>query len=708
MLRRVVLTILLQGLTLLWLGPACKASSLGAVVHVVPLDSSEGKTVRAHFIVIAPNPCPDFSGVCATGEDCMVHPTSSPFSGTKPTAGWCVRQWQKTISSNYNATVKLGSKVDFYVSLKAGPKLRPNTGRLNQPPYVALPPPLRARVNCPHHIPLSVKDLDGDKVRCRFARADRGECLNCSQHSFIELNEEKCMLAFTGEASVGQYSIVLMVEDISHVEGKPLSSIPVHLSLTVEEASSSCSAEPVATSQTPRQDATLYVLPYEKVDITVNFISELESVIEIAMVGPPALFRFGLKTTAGLSTMTMAWVRGQNKLAPLLPICFAANTNSLQSDPRCLWLYQKLKCSGTEMSLVLPVGTLKNINLGELQLNSPTCPVTYNNTHLTAHIPLAGCGTKKVHFGSELIYTNTLQSVRPYTVVSRLPSLILPLACRIPGLQVRGPQYKIIIPSERETFGAVAFRLEIYLPGEGPFSNLTRSPTFRHLRSRPSERVQRDVALFEPGNGNGPRGFHRSTGSKIDSLDLHVLSNCSVDRAELMVGKCMESETEDFVGANPILDQGCLAANSTLEIVTSTSNSRVYRLDMSTMKSQGTMMFVECTVYLCIATLPSQKCPDPCDNSTSNKTMTDKMITRSYTIRSGAISLVVTTAAPTITAAVATAAAAPAAPAAAVTSIADTTAVQKTTSSNAPEASAMTVGVILAAIHIYHQNIFLY
>ena len=49
------------------------------------------------------------------------------------------------------------------------------------------------------------------------------------------------MLSFSGEASAGQYSVMLMVEDLlpqsklsSNEDPKPLSSIPVYLSLTGE------------------------------------------------------------------------------------------------------------------------------------------------------------------------------------------------------------------------------------------------------------------------------------------------------------------------------------------------------------------------------------------------------------------------------------------------------------------------------------------
>ncbi|XP_033972776.1 uncharacterized protein LOC117471701 [Trematomus bernacchii] len=490
-------SVLLQVLTLILLGPACEASSLGLTVHVEPLESDGGNTVRAHFTAIAPNPCPALSGLCSDGEeDCLVYPTSLPLTGTKPNSGWCVRQWQKTVPSDYNATIDLGSNTQFFVSIKASPVIRANNGKLNQPAFVALPPPLRARVDCSQHFSLSVKDLDTDRVSCRFARADLGECVSCTEHSFIELDNSKCKLKFTGKAAAGQYFIYLMAEDriaipkISEViENKPLSAVPVHLSLTVEEWASSCSDVPVATGDTPNKDSMLFVLPYQQVNFTTDFTSKLESVSEIAVVGPPELFRVGFKSVGSVATMNMAWVRSENKLARLLPICFAVNTKSFQSEPRCVWLYQRemrtlpagteLTCEDTEMTLVLPLDSLSEINLEELQLNSPTCPVSYNSTHLTARISLSGCGTETLHAGSELVYTNTLQSVRPYTMVSRLPSLILPLACRIPKkVNVTGPNYEMSTPTEEEVFGQIRVWIELHFPGEGPCQNSQESRDF--------------------------------------------------------------------------------------------------------------------------------------------------------------------------------------------------------------------------------------
>lgn len=67
--------------------------------------------------------------------------------------------------------------------------------------------------------------------------------------------------------------------------------------------------------------------------------------------------------------------------------------NSLTSrmPPRAV-----LTCDETEMVLVLPVSSITNINLDELQLNSPSCQINYNTTHLVARISLNGCGTKIV------------------------------------------------------------------------------------------------------------------------------------------------------------------------------------------------------------------------------------------------------------------------------------------------------------------------
>ena len=174
------------------------------------------------------------------------------------------------------------------------------------------------------------------------------------------------------------------------------------------------------------------------------------------------------------------------------------------------------------------------------------------------------------HSGSELVYTNTLKSVRPYTKVSRQPSLILPLACRIPGVQATGPNYKISLPSETEMFGPLRIWIEVLMPGEGPMAEFTRTPKFRSLQLSP-ERSRREAESPSKSDTSTNSSSANSTdnssstsgavGSRITQLDLHVMSNCSIKRAEMIVSNCIESETEDFAESRPILRQGLVTIN---------------------------------------------------------------------------------------------------------------------------------------------------
>lgn len=292
----------------------------------------------------------------------------------------------------------------------------------------------------------------------------------------------------------------------------------------------------------------------------------------------------------------------------------------------------ELKCKERElqMSLVLPISFLENLHFSALQLNDPTCPVLYNSTHVTATFPLTGCGTKTMHLGSELLYTNTLRSINPNSTISRVATLVLPLACRIAAQQAKGPAFKISIPEEVKTFGAVSFWLEFHPPGKGPMADKTLLP---RLRGPPPARAAREI---------------RST-DLMDTLDLHVFSNCSLDRAELMVGRCVESETEDFRNSRPLLNQGCVSGNGTFEILTSTSTVRIFRLYLGSLGIKGDTMYVECVVHLCVTTKQTDRCSDPC-TGTPDPTIVDSVLTRSYAVRSGPVSLIKVTETSTTTA----------------------------------------------------------
>ncbi|XP_073709387.1 uncharacterized protein [Misgurnus anguillicaudatus] len=599
-----------------------KGSSLGASVNI-ELTQDGSQQLRAYYSVLFSLPCPALDQLCSE-VDCSALVNTSPLTGLLPSPGWCLHQWQKTIPKNHTFTLRLGVNEDVSLYTRADLSIRADTNSINRPPYIALLPPVRLRAGCSQVIPLSVMDLDGDYVRCRFRRNNLD--------AFLQLNEETCTLLYEGGASPGLYTVKIIVEDFpssANNKSNSFSTVSLQLTITVQN-DEGCPAVPEFTSVNPAASQLVNLLPFEDVHVNITVYSRVEELTEVSVIGPSGLFISAMTTTLNFRrSTTLSWVRGPDPTAQLISVCFVANTKSLQSDIRCLWLQQtltdplppgtELKCKERElqMSLVLPVSFLKNLHFSELQLNDPTCPVFYNSTHITTTFSLIGCGTKTLHLGSELLYTNTLRSVNPNSTITRAASLVLPLACRIPGQQAEGPRLKVSIPTELETFGAVSFWLEFHIPGKGPMAADTR-----HARLQPMH-MARDL----------------QRAGKMDMLDLHVFSNSSLARAELMVSRCVESESKDFLHTQPLLNQGCASGNGASEVLTSTPSVRIYRLYLSSLNIKGDTMYVECEVHLCAATRKTQRCADPCTKS-SERTLVDSILTHNYKIRSGPVSLI--------------------------------------------------------------------
>ncbi|KAL2088951.1 hypothetical protein ACEWY4_015850 [Coilia grayii] len=615
----------------------CNALPFTAIINIEPLDNNDVK-VRAHYGAIVPLPCPSLlHSVCNEGNSsCIAHIVPSPMQGKQPPPGWCVRQWQKIIPKQHSSNIHLGTSAGVVLSTRADLSIRKDKRKVNRPPFSALIPPIRVSAGCSRDIRLSTYDLDGDRVRCRYAQDKSGECHgNCPQHAFLLLDEASCTLRYTGGASVGQYYVKLMVEDfpvpIPHVQmdQEALSSNPVFLSITVEAEVADCAALPLFVDKTPAENTMFPVLPYEEVKFNVTVRSEAEAVLEMAVAGPPSLYISQLKDEQNSDkSSALSWVRDVNQLSRLLSICFTANTNSLQSEIRCIWLQQRpmndlpagteLNCSNTNMTLVLPVSSMADLPLDDLTLNDPSCPVFHNTTHVTAVFPLLGCGTKIVHAGSDLVYTNTLKSTGITSLITRRATLTLPLACRIKPQEAKGPRYKIAMPKEEKVFGKFTFWVEFHRPGKGPLGNLTRVRQFRRI-----PRQVREVVKV----------------ARMELLDMYVFSNSSMTRAQLMMGGCMQSKTEDFSSASPLVDSGCSRSNRSLEMIVQTSLIKVYRLDLSKIPTVGNMMYVECKVSLCVTTQASEKCPEPCDPNPNANVLVSNFMSSNYTVRSGPVFL---------------------------------------------------------------------
>ncbi|XP_069037723.1 zona pellucida sperm-binding protein 2-like [Lepisosteus oculatus] len=624
--------------------PSADLSYLGSSVSVQPLGQGASLQVSVQYSVLAARPCPAaLPGMC--GEDNCTS-LAAP-QGLTPHPGWCLLRGGVIVPGNHSSLLQLrpslccwraADRAAVVLPLSAQLALRSDTGAVNSPPQAALLPPVRLVANCPRQINLSVWDADGDRVRCRYGQQEQGECQLCSQHAFLQIDEERCVLNYRGSGPMGQFSLELVLEDFPHkplnlTHGTdreqglpslsrttdPLSSIPLQLTITVEAAVPDCdpASQPRFTRQTPAGGASLALLPYEELNITFSSQSPLDRVSEIAVIGPPGLQVSALQedNTEGaglLASVNIMWIRTTNQLLLLIPVCFTVNTARFQSESRCLWIEQRkpgsappgsvLQCGQEAMFLSLPLSSIPLLSPSDLQLNNPSCNLTANHTHLLLSIPLIGCGTRTVDENSQLVFVNALRT-RPSAAppITRKPSLLVPLVCRFSARQLGGNVgYEISLPPDAKAFGQFHFWLEFHQPSE----------------------------LAQQG-----RGLTRALRSQL--LDLHVCANTSAPRAELLVERCVESDRPDFAQNLTIIQRGC-AGNDTLQVVTQNPTLKVYRLDLGSLSYSSNLMYVECTVQLCLALSSSQSCPSSCGQSAS-RSVVDSVVSRFYTVRSSPI-----------------------------------------------------------------------
>ncbi|KAJ8248904.1 hypothetical protein GJAV_G00229020 [Gymnothorax javanicus] len=606
------------GLSLM--GPAGLASPLGAVVTLEPLDDGKSQLVKAHTSVLTPVPCPLLDVMCE-GTECVTHITDDPISGQYPTPGWCTQQWQSVVPFNYTSHQLLGS-TDVVLTSWANLSVRSDNQKVNQPPIAALLPPLRVSVNCSQRFDLRIKDLDGDPVRCRYGIVQQRECQVCSRLEFLQLDEVNCALIYNGLGETGEYIVELMVEDFLgseiNSESRAMSSVPLQLSLIVGGESSVCQELPTFTERTPAESTILAELPYEEVKFAVEAQSPSEMISEIAVVGPPGLIVSELNNEPGSrASINILWSRQRKRLPALLPVCFTANTQSMQSEVRCVWIKKKpmdslppgtvLRCGDKDMNFSFPIASVPNLPLSDLQLNDPSCPITHNDTHVMGLISLNKCGTKAVHSGSDLVYTNTLRTRASDSIISRTPSLELRLSCHFPAVQVAGPHYQLANTSDEQVFGSPHFWLEVHPPGKGPLADQTQ-----------------DSAMAKPLE-------------HLNMLDLYIFSNTTLARSELMVLYCEQSPTPDFKETIPLVQSGCETSKAKLQDFVRTETVKVYRIDLDVVVARDNTMYIRCDVQLCTALLPSQKCPDQCTTLKNSETLVQTLFTQTYTIYSGPI-----------------------------------------------------------------------
>ncbi|KAK6472471.1 hypothetical protein HHUSO_G28215 [Huso huso] len=632
-------------LTLAFLGDNSQAldsasdfSYLGSSFSLEP-SGENSMEVFLRYRVLSSSPCPAASkGLCGVLN--CTSPSQQGAQGSSPSPGWCQAQGEVVAHADRSSTLQLSSsgccwsqsvapRLQFVLPMRVELGVRSDTGSPNSPPQAALLPPVRLPRNCATSFSLGVSDREGDVVRCRYGQRAQAECTLCSRQAFLQLDEELCVLWYTGGAAQGSYAVELIVEDypratvtLTHTQGTrtippysstgaPLSSTPLHFTVTVERESSECTlglARPGFTEPTPANGATVSVLPYDEVTFTISAFSS-DMVSDITVLGPPGLVRSKLweGQTAGVRVVSanVSWTGTSRQDPRSRPVCFSASTDRFQSEPRCIWIAQLLascptvlQCLEERMKLFLPRTTLPEINESDLQLIDPACNITGNSTHFLLDIPLTGCGTRIQEEDSYLVLVNVVSnrvsSQALGAVITRIPSLRFPLACRFKaGGLVTG---KVSIPKgpKDEAFGRFIFDIK-----------------FR--RELPA--AVGGARVGEVGNMDTPFELDPSK-----PLYLQVNASCNITGVELVVQSCWTSDTKNTTrsGINSFINNGC-GSDGNVELIVDALNEKIYKINLTSLIPARIVpeVYIHCSVKLCMGMSGTDHCSPNCSSSSS-------------------------------------------------------------------------------------------
>ncbi|XP_033913523.3 uncharacterized protein LOC117434912 [Acipenser ruthenus] len=673
---RVVRLLLFLTLSFLWensqaLDSASDFSYLGSSFSLEPSGGENSMEVLLRYRVLSSSPCPAASkGLCGVLN--CTSPSQQGAQGSSPAPGWCQAQGEVVARTDRSSTLQLSSsgccwsqsvapRLQFVLPMRVELGVRSDTGSPNSPPQAALLPPVRLPQNCATSFNLSVSDREGDVVRCRFGQRARAECTLCSRQAFLQLDEELCMLWYTGGAAQGSYAVELIVEDypraavtLTHTQGTrtippysstgaPLSSTPLHFTVTVEGESSECKpglARPGFTEPTPANGETVSVLPYDEVAFTISAVSS-DMVSDIAVLGPPGLVLSklweGQRAGVRVVSANVSWTGTSRKDPRSKPICFSASTKRFQSEPRCIWIAQQvtiapppgtvLQCLEERMKLFLPRTALPQIGESDLQLIDPACNITGNSTHFLLDIPLTGCGTRIQEEDSYLVLVNVVSSrvssQAPGAVITRIPSLRFPLACRFKaGGQVTG---EVSVPQgpKDEAFGKFTFDIKFR----------------RELPAAVGAARVGDVDKMD-------------TPFELDPskpLYLQVNASCNITGVELVVESCWISETKNTTrsGDSSFIDQGCMAAGGKVQLVLDELNEKIYQINLTSLIPARIVpeVYIHCSVKLCMTMSSETRCPSLCPSRSSSESSSRSSLLRQslesslFTVSAGPIRL---------------------------------------------------------------------
>ncbi|XP_069754849.1 uncharacterized protein [Narcine bancroftii] len=595
-------------------------------------------TLQVHMYYRGINlPCSQSPDEICVALNCSYSRTRAVEDGNY-TTNWCLLDGETVIAldtdpldmksygccwSPYIESSRETESFQFTFSLFADLGKRSDDAAVNAPPQLPLLPVLRVPQNCNATYNLTIYERNGDIINCRYGLQARHECAQCTQHDFVKLHQENCILQYNGFGTNGVYTLELMVDEypretilLTHSNGtqtvysafeddfsasstksaKCLSSIPMQFAIIVEKAISECAFgifRPTFVHPTPPNGARIYASNYDEINFTINAFSLNERITTFTVVGPHGLLKSDIWSMDDESvSVNVSWSVGAHTTPKQVPVCFLSTTSSgFQSEPRCIWivliehlfeeqtLAPDLQCLSNAMILTVPRSLVSNLPDKSLQLNDASCNITGNDTHLLLAIPYSGCGTKLLEDKSHYIFTNKIVSRRRNETSEQLERLAIPVLCKLVRSTNGSEQANRLNDTIDKMLGVDTFEIQ--------FSKEFNSS-------------------WRPAGPDSP-----FDASSKDHLYISIIAKSNETAFSLYVESCqMSVDTSSTVVT--LLQQGCLNYNMAEEHKTENQKEKVYSVRLSSLPWHTAQVFVTCRVQLCAHMHSSSPCIPGC------------------------------------------------------------------------------------------------
>ncbi|XP_041075193.1 CUB and zona pellucida-like domain-containing protein 1 [Polyodon spathula] len=438
---------------------------------------------------------------------------------------------------------------------------RSDIGFPNRSPVTTILPIIRVPRNCPSTYTLMAHDPDGDRVRCRYGVASYSECYSCYRPPNFHLDE------------------------------------------SVDPAVPSCNFgeyRPQFLNPSPPHGIYVNASVGHEFQIPLRAAATRDRIYDIKMSGPLNITKTlkNYDSNTGVIDVMITWTPTENDFGEHIPICFIAETASgYQSEMRCIIVVvvneigeADIECTDTTMTLYISKSLVRGLHENHLRLNDPTCSVTSNGSHIIASVSLNSCGTKLEETENDLIFGNKITSFdHPHDVIIRKHQIEIPFICKFPKksrLSASFKAHKSAYLFTEAGFGSFTYLFEFY--DSSAFSRMINPNSY------PIE-VQLQDMIY---------------------MDIQVQTSLST--TQLFVESCRATPNDN--PSDPIyydiISNGCIEDETTVVYLNNQTDFR-FGLEAFNFIGNYEQVYISCTVILCVAGDPSNRCAQGCTNGTS-------------------------------------------------------------------------------------------